>query len=261
MLFQVIADAISEELDSQPDERPPGLFPLIKHYANRIFPNNITLMIPISIRPVGNTDMINWSSGTLANLRLGTDAKHGLPMGPRAMHARLHDNANTLRVLKNSILPKISFWLIQLTGQAPLLFPSLMWTPIQPIVQKVLEYSLESLCAVVTNVPGPKQRIEMAGSEVVSSLVLNQEILAHPPKLCLLQVRWGASPPQGGKSTLGIGIISYADDVCITIAADHVKGRYSDGVARRITARFEERWGEYMEVADKILSKADKKSK
>jgi hypothetical protein len=260
--LQIIADAISEELDSQPDERPPGLFPLIKHCANRIFPNNITLMIPISIRPVGNTDMINWSSGTLANLRIGTDAKHGLPMGPRAMHARLHDNANTLRVLKNSILPKISFWLIQLTGQAPLLFPSLMWTPIQPIVQWVLEYSLESLCAVVTNVPGPKGRIEMAGSEVVSRAIpFRRRLLLIYPSLYLQKVRWGASPPQGGKSTLGIGIISYADDVCITIAADHVKGRYSDGVARRITARFEERWAEYIEVADKILSKGERKSK
>lgn len=127
-------------------------------------------MIPISIRPVANTEMQNWSTGSIAWLPT-PDSKHGLPIGAKAMHARLHENANVLKVLKSSMIPKLTFWSIQLTGQAPLLFPSLMWTPVRSIVQKVLEFVLESLCAVVTNVPGPQgDGITMAGSEVVSFL-------------------------------------------------------------------------------------------
>lgn len=71
-------------------------------------------------------------------------------------------------------------------------------------------------------------------------------------------MRWGASPPQAGKNTLGIGIISYAETVCITIAADHVKGRYSQGVARRLTDKFEQRWKQYVEVSDAILARSEK---
>ena len=85
------------------------------------------------------------------------------------MHARLHENADVLKVLKNSIIPKLTFWTIQLTGQAPLLFPSLMWTPVQSVVEWILSFVLESLCAVVTNVPGPQgSGLTLAGSEVVS---------------------------------------------------------------------------------------------
>jgi capsular polysaccharide biosynthesis protein len=72
------------------------------------------------------------------------------------------------------------------------------------------------------------------------------------------QVRWGASPPQAGKNTLGIGIISYAESVCITIAADHVKGKHSEGVAHRLTDKFEQRWKQYIQVADEILARSEK---
>jgi hypothetical protein len=131
-------------------------------------------MIPISIRPVANWEMRNWSTGSIAWIPT-SDSRHGLPVGAKAMHRRLHDNANVLKLLKNSILPKITFWAIQLTGQAPLLFPSLMWTPFRSIVQRCIEFSLESICAVVTNVPGPQgDGITMAGSEVVSVLCLSR---------------------------------------------------------------------------------------
>lgn len=210
---------------------------MIKKTANRILPNPIALMIPISIRPVANWEMRNWSTGSVAWLPT-PDSRHGLPYGAKAMHKRLHENADVLKLLKNSIIPKLTFWSIQITGQAPLLFPSMMWTPFQAIVKFWLAYVLESLCAVVTNVPGPQgSGIKMADSEVV---------------------RWGASPPQAGKNTLGIGIISYAESVCITIAADHVKGRYSEGVARRLTDKFEQRWKQYLQVADEILQRSDK---
>lgn len=124
--------------------------PLLKQYANHYFPCPITLMIPISIRPVGNTEMDNQSTGTLVNLYPGDTKKHGLPIGAAAMHARLHRNANALKAVKNSLLPKIFFYLIQQTGQVPILYPSPMWTPIQDYVKSALGFTLEALTAVVS---------------------------------------------------------------------------------------------------------------
>jgi hypothetical protein len=124
--------------------------PLLKQYANHYFPAPITLMIPISIRPVGNTEMDNQTTGTLVNLYQGNTKKYGLPVGAAAMHSRLHQNANALKAVKNSLLPKIFFYLIQQTGQAPILYPSLMWTPVQSYVRSALGFTLEALTAVVS---------------------------------------------------------------------------------------------------------------
>lgn len=58
---------------------------------------------------------------------------------------------------------------------------------------------------------------------------------------------------------MGIGIITYGGNVCITIAADHVKNRHSEGVARRLTSKFEQRWQQYSDVADEILARKERK--
>lgn len=91
---------------------------------------------------------------------------------------------------------------------------------------------------MVTNIPGPQpspgKHITLAGCPILS---------------------WGASPPQAGKNTLGIGIITYDGKVCVTICADGVKRE--DGsrekIARRLCKAFEDRWKEYVEAAEKVL--------
>jgi hypothetical protein len=111
----------------------PGIIPWIQRRANAILPSRIALMIPISIRPLDNTQMQvgrcdprpwcavltlsgqNWSTGSVAYLSSG----EGLPTSAGAMHKRLHSNSAALNVLKQGWLPTIAFWAIQLTGQAP----------------------------------------------------------------------------------------------------------------------------------------------
>lgn len=230
---------MADELEHQEEVRLPGIRSKIKSIANAILPSHIALMIPISIRPVANWEMRNWSTGSVVWLPMpdsGRKKRHGLPLGAKAMHARLHDISTRLKVLKNSMLPTLTFWSVQLTGQAPLLFPSALWVPVRSVVRIFLELVLTSFTAVVTNVPGPtsKDGIEFAEAEVV---------------------RWAASPPQAGKGTLGIGIISYADGICITIAADNVPGSPSEGVAHRLTNKFAARWQQYMDTADEILAR------
>lgn len=106
------------------------------------------------------------------------------------------------------------------------------------------------------SVPGPaRSRIQMEGIEVIS---------------------WTALPPQGGKGsctfiwhtrsrywhthfispgTLGMGIISYAGGLCISVAADKVP--QSEGVARRVCERFEARFALYVECAKQVLDHQD----
>lgn len=237
VLCTIIADVMVDEIDHQEPVDVPGLLPWLKRSVNRILPNPLCLLIPISIRPVANWQMQNWSTGSLAWIP-SPSANEGLAMGAKAMHRRLHEAARELSVLKNGILPRLAFYLIQISGQAPILFPHpSLWTPVQSFVRAYLAYAVEAQVAIVTNVPGPQGgHITLADAQVEE---------------------WSASPPQGGKGTLGIGIISYNGNVCITIAADHVEGAPSEGVARRLTDAFERRWAQYLETADQILKRAE----
>ncbi len=51
--------------------------------------------------------------------------------------------------------------------------------------------------------------------------------------------------------TVGMGLISYAGSMCISVAADRVPA--SAGVARRLCERFEERFREYVRAAEQVL--------
>lgn len=240
ILCTIIADVLSDERDHQELVPAPTLRVRIQRFANKILPQRLALMIPISIRPVANWDMRNWSTGSLVFLPLpdsGSSKQHGLPLGAKPMHARLHDVSSRLRVLKSGLLPTIFFWAVQITGQAPLLFPSMLWVPFRPFVKYGVDLLLEAFSAVVTNVPGPQSKdgIEFADKKVT---------------------RWACAPPQAGKGTLGIGIITYADGICITIAADNVEGAPSDGVTRRVAQKFATRWAQYCQVADDILERS-----
>ncbi|PWZ03822.1 hypothetical protein BCV70DRAFT_198011 [Testicularia cyperi] len=240
VICTVIADVINDELDRQPKQ--PGAWAAFKRFSNKILPSPIGIMIPISIRQPGDWSMRNLSTGGIAYL----PTTKGLSTDPRILHKRLHTTHSRLNILKNSLLPKIFFDLIQLTGQAPALWPvpfgilpKVWWNPLRYPTVKVTEMVLTSFTAVVTNVPCPsKQRIKLAGQEVV---------------------RWTALPPQAGKGTLGIGICSYGGDVSISISADRVPE--SEGVAARLTASFEHRWNEYVEASRKLIRETGSEEK
>ncbi|CAO1635549.1 unnamed protein product [Parajaminaea phylloscopi] len=235
VLCTVLADVIGAELH-QPRNALRHDASLLKRLSqtaidasHSLLPRPVTLMIPISIREPGDWSMRNWSTGALAYLP--NDGK--LPVEPHALWKRLHGSRNALSILKHGLLPKLSFWLINVpTGQVPLLFPGPLWTPLQWLTKLILNATLTSFTAVLTNVPGPQTHdpVKIAGQDIV---------------------RWGASPPQAGKGTIGIGIISYQESVAVTICADDVEE--SHGVARRLSRAFEKRWAEYLRVANDVL--------
>ncbi|CBQ73480.1 conserved hypothetical protein [Sporisorium reilianum SRZ2] len=231
IICTVIADVIADELERQAQ---PGVLNQIRHLSHRILPSPIGIMIPISIREPGDWSMRNLSTGGIAYL----PTTRGSSTDVHVLHRRLHTTHRCLNILKNSMLPKLFFHAIQLTGQLPAVFPipfGLLprhpWNVLRWPTVWVTERILTSFTAVVTNVPCPsKQRIELAGQEVV---------------------RWTALPPQAGKGMLGIGICSYGGDFSISISADRVEG--SEGVAARLTDKFERRWNEYVEVSRTLI--------
>lgn len=249
ILCSAIADVIGYELQNPTFKEPDTWNARLRRISHKILPRPIVLMIPISIRPLGDWTMKNWSTGSLAYLP--NDGK--LPKDYLSIWKRLHSSSSALSVLKDGFLPTIAFWLINLpTSQIPLLFPSPLWTPIQGLVSIFVNSVLTSFTAVLTNVPSPTSR---KGDKNRDPKDTSQLItLCEQPILS-----WSASPPQAGKGTLGIGIISYETGVCVTICADKVAG--SEGVARRLKKRLESRWTDYVRAADEVLESASQKSK
>lgn len=232
IICTVIADVINDELDRQPHQ--PGYFAAVKRVANQLLPSPIGIMIPISLREPGDWSMRNLSTAGIAYL----PTTKGLSSSPSVLHSRLHTTNSRLSILKHSLLPKLTFHAVQLTGQLPFIWPipfgilpKVNWNLLRYPTVWVTELVATSFTAVVTNVPCPsKQRITLAGKEVV---------------------RWTALPPQAGKGTLGIGICSYGGDFSISISADHVPE--SSGVAARLTESFEKRWQQYVDASEKLL--------
>ena len=113
ILCTVISDVIADELDQR--GRGPGFFNSLMTLSDRVLPNPIGLFIPINIRPIEDMSMRNWATGTIAYLNV----PKGSPTSVSALYERLHANKKRLSVIKQSLLPKLFFHVISLTGQAP----------------------------------------------------------------------------------------------------------------------------------------------
>ena len=157
---------------------PPGMYGTLIKFSDYILPSPIPLMIPISIREPGCWDMRNLSSGSIAYV----DVSNKRPRNAKQMHKQLHKISKSLTSIKHSLLPKLAFELVELTGQLPILYPSRHWYPIQDLVTFCVESVFTCFTAVLTNVPGPDEKITMAGETVVrsSNLITRRPRLINP---------------------------------------------------------------------------------
>ncbi|KAI9063841.1 hypothetical protein FKP32DRAFT_1592077 [Trametes sanguinea] len=198
---------------------------------------------PISIRAPGDWSMRNLSTGS--NVYLPPSRNLTPDVSVREIHEHIHRCRYELSLFKHSLWPRLCFHFLQLSGQAPVLFP-LSWFPKSRehhlpvrlmrrwVVKPLADACLES-CEFLLAIPGPaKKPITMAGVEVA---------------------KWVALPPQGGAGTIGMGIISYAGGISIAVSADMVPG--SRGVARRICEDFERRFELYVARAKEVLDHQD----
>ncbi|KAL4242470.1 long-chain O-acyltransferase family protein [Abortiporus biennis] len=237
VMCSIMVDVLGEELESKPKDT--SSWGKTKDQLKKILPSPMGFFIPISIRGAGDWSMRNLSTGSMVYLNPCPPSES---VSPKVLHQHIHQCRSALSLLKNSMLPQLLFYIMQATGQAPFLWPipfGMLKVPGNVIREWLLipliHFVLASFPVILTNVPGPaKSRITLEGVEVI---------------------RWTALPPQSGKGTLGMGIISYAGDLCISVASDKVPG--SEGVARRICERFENRFRMYVECAKEVLDRQD----
>ncbi|TCD61046.1 hypothetical protein EIP91_009119 [Steccherinum ochraceum] len=239
VMCAVMADVCGQEVRRR-IRRERGLWAMAKAVLRRVLPSPIGFFIPISIRPPGDFSMRNLSTASLVYLYPSSpSAPHDRPSS--LLHKHIHAARSSLSLLKHSLLPTFIFYITQfMAGQAPVLWPLPFvmvkgsWNVVREwVFRPVVRGVMSSFAVLLTNVPGPaKNRITLEGVEVIS---------------------WTALPPQSGKGTVGMGIISYAGGLCVSIAADRVPA--SEGVARRICQGFEKRFEDYVEVAKEVVER------
>ena len=101
-----------------------------------------------------------------------------------------------------------------------------------------------------------KCKIDVPSNLILSSPFAALEIAAVSPFLSAsktLNSRTLCSvlPPSAGKDTLAAGIISYAGDLTVSVMTDAPDG--SEGTARKICERYEQRFAQYVAVARKSV--------
>ncbi|KAF8587875.1 hypothetical protein K439DRAFT_1385418 [Ramaria rubella] len=234
VVCSIMADILGEELLNK-NQKSNGMNTL-----KNVLPSPIGFFIPISVRKPGDWSMRNQSTGSTVYLNPSKSLTRSTPI--QELYEHIHACRSELSLLKHSLWPRLFFDLVQLTGQAPItwpvpfaLVPRLFFESVRNnirdwITLPMIRLSLESVPVILTNVPGPSKPIKLSGADIL---------------------KWTALPPQAGKGNIGIGVISYAGGICISVAADKVTA--SEGVASRICMRFAERFELYVARAKEIL--------
>ncbi|KIJ55141.1 hypothetical protein M422DRAFT_23789 [Sphaerobolus stellatus SS14] len=247
VICSVMADIVGEELEAK-EERGMGLRGWRKT-LKRVLPSPIGFFIPISVRKPGDWSMRNLSTGSIVYLSPSEELSPSITNSE--LYSHIQQCRRELSLLKHSLWPRILFDLTQLTGQAPVIYPfPYTLTPeyffgfIRNVVRDwvtipLTNFFLESMPVILTNVPGPTRPLTIGNGPGPGVKVL----------------KWTALPPQAGKGTIAIGILSYAGGISISVAADKVPG--SEGVARRLCEKFEERFDIYVTKAKNALNASD----
>lgn len=151
--------------------------------------NRAAIFVPISLRPEGNWELCNFTSGSVIWVRY-------LDMTEDAVERQLESVHKEMRRIKKSQLPTFFFRVLNSWMRHRLLYmPNYAgWHSI--FYRAFSEYH------VASNVPGPTEPVRFGRHEAYSYHVL-------PP----------SSP---GKATMAIGMISYAKDFSLAVSCDDV---------------------------------------
>lgn len=111
-----------------------------------------------------------------------------LPVGKHSATSRLESVCQAMRDLKNSYQPQVFYGLLGVLGKGPAVME-----------QTALEVLSQKASLVMTNVPGPKHPLYLAGSRMIQPMF------------------W---VPQSGNVGVGLSILSYHDTVQFGVVAD-----------------------------------------
>ncbi|KAI8365290.1 uncharacterized protein BYT42DRAFT_159206 [Radiomyces spectabilis] len=177
----------------------------IKHYLEELGARHddyAKLLIPISMRAANDWRFQNIVSGTWGWFSMGElDTKTLVRQVQQEMQA-----------IKASCMPRFLYTII--CQKLLKMFPGVL--PPMPIVNLYAAVPH----GVFTNIPGPLEPVSFGGQEIQSYHVL---------------------PPQSGKGTLAIGLVSYCGKVSITVLAD-VNTKYpqlTEKLCQRFTKEFD----------------------
>ena len=139
----------------------------------------IRAMVPVNLRPLDQAHKLGNNFG-LAPLVL--------PIGVENPIERVYEVRRRMGALKGSMQPLLAFGMLALAG-----------TLIKPAQEAMLNLFSKKTPAVMTNVPGPKEKLKFCGSTLEQSLF------------------W---VPQSGSVGLGVSILSYGGGVQFGIISD-----------------------------------------
>ncbi len=195
VLLTAVSGALRRYLDTR-DEPTDGL--------------NIRAVVPVNLRPVDHVSPKLGNAFGLVFL--------ALPVGVVDPEARMRELKRRMDQLKNSPDAVVTFGLLNAIGMAP--------DQIQDVVVNIFG---TKATAVMTNVPGPREMLYLAG---------------RPVKGIMFWV------PQSGRLGLGVSILSYAGQVVLGVATD--LGLIPD--PERIIQAFHEEFADLLTVARQIES-------
>ena len=136
-------------------------------------------MVPVNLRKAGDEGKLGNRFGLVAMV---------LPVGIENPLARLHETRARMESLKNSYQAALTLTVLGAAGLAP-----------KVVQQQVLDLLANKATAVMTNVPGPKDAIYLAGAKLTQPLF------------------W---VPQSGDIGLGVSILSYDGGVQVGLMTD-----------------------------------------
>jgi len=130
-----------------------------------------------------------------------------LPLGIANPLARLYEIHQRMEALKQSYLAPLSLGLLAFAGMVPAI-----------VQQEILDFLANKATAVMTNLPGPQQRLYLAGA---------------PLEQLMFWV------PQSGNIAMGVSILSYAGGVQFGLVTDAALTPAPERVVERFRPEFE----------------------
>lgn len=156
------------------------------------------ITMPVNLRTESDTSSVGNKFGLIFSK---------LPVGIEDSEERLRIIQKDMNEIKASGEAIVAFGVLSLLGKMPLL-----------VEQNVIAFLSRKCTAVITNVPGPKRKLYLAGSEM-------EDIMFWVPK--------------SGRLGLGISLISYDGSVRIGVASDAVRMGNPAEFARMFSEEFE----------------------
>jgi diacylglycerol O-acyltransferase / wax synthase len=151
----------------------------LREHGDVVAGKEIRAMVPVNLRPIEHAYKLGNQFG-LAPLVL--------PIGVENPIERVYEVRSRMRGLKGSMQPLLAFGLLAVAGLL-----------IKPAQDAMLNLFSKKTTAVMTNVPGPREKLKICGSTIEETLF------------------W---VPQSGSVGLGVSILSYGGGVQFGVVSD-----------------------------------------